>query len=63
MAVKPTGEEVQLAEVFTPATSPNEATAVPVLPATASSLALIGLLGLMALCAGFTVKAVAARLS
>jgi hypothetical protein len=51
MAVKPTGEEVQLAEVVTP---PPAATEVAVatektLPATASSLPLIALLGFLAL--------------
>ena len=54
MAVWPTGEEVQLAQVVTPpppartqaATAPAPTTT---LPATASTLPLIGLLGLMAL--------------
>jgi hypothetical protein len=74
MAVKPTGEEVQLAQVVTPpppaelaaAPAPREqapvSTPEPMLPATASTLPLIGLLGLMALGGGFAVRAAARRL-
>jgi hypothetical protein len=57
-AFKPTGEEVALAEVVTP--QPSELVAAP-LPATASSLPLIGLLGLMALGGAFTAGAFAKR--
>ena len=53
MAIQPTGEEVQLAEVVTPPPAETEvAMASPVadvLPATASPLPLIALLGLLAL--------------
>src|ERR1035437_5080636 len=47
MAVKPTGEEMQLAEVVTPPPAQTEA-AETTLPATASLLPLMALLGLMA---------------
>jgi hypothetical protein len=52
LAIKPTGEEVQLAEVVTPPPAPVEVAemaAEPTLPQTASSLSLIALLGLLAL--------------
>ena len=55
MAIKPTGEEVQLAEVVTPPPAQTEVAQWPAgpaertLPATASPLPLIGLLGLLAL--------------
>jgi hypothetical protein len=51
MAIKPTGEEVQLAEVVTapPATTEVAAVTEKKLPATASSLPLIALLGFLAL--------------
>jgi hypothetical protein len=48
MAVKPTGEEVQLAEVVTPPPAPTEV-AAKTLPQTAGPLPLIALLGLLAL--------------
>jgi LPXTG-motif cell wall-anchored protein len=53
MAIKPTGEEVELAQVVTPPpaaelTSPAEV-AMKTLPKTASSLPLVALLGLLAL--------------
>lgn len=67
MAIKPTGEEVQLALVVTPPpaerssamASTSEAAA---LPATASSVPLIALAGLMALAAAFAIRATAARI-
>jgi hypothetical protein len=67
MAIQPTGEEVQLSEVVTPPPAMAEATAAPAvpesaLPATASTLPLIGLLGLMALGAAFAVRTAAKRL-
>lgn len=66
MAVKPTGEEVQLDEVVTvPPTLPETATATATaaeLPATASTLPLIGLFGLMALAAAFAFRSFARRL-
>src|SRR5580765_6009596 len=51
MAIKPTGEEVQLAEVVTPPPAMTEVAAVSekTLPATASSLPLIALLGFLTL--------------
>ena len=68
MAIKPTGEEVQLAEVVTtpPAETPvatAEAPKVqtPELPATASTLPLIALLGLLSLTAAFVIGTFAAR--
>jgi hypothetical protein len=74
MAIKPTGEEVELAEVVTAppeATSENsanrvaEVAAAPMaqaLPSTASNLPLIGLFGLMALLAAFATRMAAKRL-
>jgi hypothetical protein len=71
MAIKPTGEEVQIAQVVTPpppaetqvASAPAPApTPQPALPATASPLPLIGLLGLMAMGGAFAVRAAAKRL-
>jgi hypothetical protein len=52
MAIQPSGEEVQLSEVVTAPPAPTQE-ANRALPATASSLPLIGLLGLLALCATF----------
>ena len=55
MAVKPTGEEMQLAEVVTPPPAETEVAAAPMmaeektLPATASLLPLMALFGLLAL--------------
>ena len=56
MAIKPTGEELQLAEVVTPPPAETEVAAAPMaaapvaaLPSTASSLPLMGLVGLLAL--------------
>ena len=67
MAIQPTGEEVQLAEVVTapPALADPAADATvaePMLPSTASTLPLIGLFGLMALLAAFAVRTAAKRL-
>jgi len=61
-AVEPSGEEVQTAEVVT-APTPAELNAAPAeeLPQTASPLPLIGLLGLLALGAGFTLRFVEVR--
>jgi len=57
-AVEPTGEEVQTAEVVTPPTAAvlSASDLPPDLPQTASPLPLIGLLGLLALGAGFTLR-------
>jgi hypothetical protein len=68
MAYKPTGEQVQLAEVVTTppaqtdAAVPAPAVADPVLPATASTLPLFALAGLMAFAAALAVRATARRL-
>jgi hypothetical protein len=69
MAVKPTGEEVQLAEVVTPPPALSEVAALPAatvaettLPATASTLPLVFLLGLLCLGAAFVVRSIASRL-
>ena len=67
MAIKPTGEEVQLAEVVTPPPADAEVTTASTvtetaLPSTASNLPLIGLLGLMALGGVFAVRTAARRL-
>jgi hypothetical protein len=55
MAIQPSGEEVQLAEVVTAPPAPAPA-AEPALPATASSLPLIALLGLLAICGTFAFR-------
>jgi hypothetical protein len=57
-AIQPTGEEVELALVVTP---PPPEQLVASLPATASNLPLIGLLGLMSLGAAFALGAFAKR--
>jgi len=63
VAVKPTGEEVQVAEVVEP--PPEVAAAKPAevaaLPQTASTLPLVGLIGLLALGTGFTLWAFSKR--
>jgi hypothetical protein len=78
MAIKPTGEEVQLVEVVTPPPALEAAPATQVaaaatpapglgivektLPATAGTLPLIGLFGFLTLGAGFAIRAVAKRI-
>jgi len=57
-AIQATGEEVELAQVVTP---PPPGLAAAALPATASSVPLIGLFGLMALGAAFVLGAFAKR--
>lgn len=65
MAIQPTGEEVQLAEVVTPPPTQPEAAVASVpektLPATASPLPLIALFGLLALGGGWTLRLVQRR--
>ena len=64
MAIKPTGEEAQVAEVVTPPpAAPVEVAMAKVkkLPRTASTLPLVGLIGLTALGAGIALRAAAAR--
>jgi hypothetical protein len=67
MAVQPTGEEVQLAQVVTPPPAEEPvamAAALPeTLPSTASSLPLIGLFGFLAIGAGLSVRLVRKRAS
>jgi len=67
MAVEPSGNEVEIAQVVTPPPAAEtlvaQATpaAEPALPKTASPLPLIALLGLLALGGGLTLRAVATR--
>jgi hypothetical protein len=64
MAFQPTGEEVQLAQVVTPPpvqTAATTSTAAAELPATASPLPLMGLLGFVALGGAFALRAVQRR--
>jgi hypothetical protein len=68
MAVKPTGEAVQVAEVVTPppaevvvASTVTEPAQPEELPKTASPFPLIGLFGLLALSAAFTIHVAAKR--
>jgi hypothetical protein len=70
MAVRPTGEETQLAQVVTPppaaemevaAAPAKNVETVPMLPETSSSIPLIGLLGLLALGGAIVVRSVAKR--
>jgi hypothetical protein len=70
-AVKPTGEEVAIAEVVETPPAPVAAKAAPVavvaqaepqtLPHTASSLPMFALAGLLSLCAGFTLLIITKR--
>jgi hypothetical protein len=70
MAFQPTGEAVQLSEVVTAppvevmqtAAAPAQVAPVEVLPATASNLPLLGLLGLLAIVGAFAARAAAGRL-
>ena len=63
MAIKPTGEEVELAQVVTPPPAEPVQIAAAQLPKTGSELPLIELLGLLALCGGLTLRLVQKRLS
>jgi hypothetical protein len=56
MAAKPTGEEVELAEVVTPPPAETLVATAPALPATASRVPLMALLGLLALGAAFALR-------
>jgi hypothetical protein len=60
LAFQPTGEEVELAQVVT--APPPEQLVAATLPATASTLPLVGLLGLLALSMSFVVGAFAKRI-
>jgi hypothetical protein len=57
MAIQPTGQEVELAQVVTPPPPAELATAAK-LPATASSLPLVALLGFVALGGAFALRAI-----
>ena len=59
-AEKPTGEEVELSEVFVTASTPSSELAEK-LPATATSMPLVGLIGLLSLGTAGTLRLVAAR--
>jgi hypothetical protein len=59
LAIQPTGEEVELAQVVTP--PPPAELRLSTLPATASSMPLIGLFGLMALSAALALGVFAKR--
>jgi hypothetical protein len=61
LAIKPTGEEVQLAEVVTPPPVEVAMAKPQTLPATASPLPLIALFGLLALGGALAVRAVEKR--
>jgi hypothetical protein len=56
LAIKPTGEEVQLAEVVTPPPVEMAQTAAPLLPVTGSSTPLLTLAGLLALGSALAVR-------
>ncbi len=60
LAVQPTGEEVELAQVVT--APPAEQLTASTLPATASTMPLIGLLGLLALSMAFVLRAFSKRI-
>jgi hypothetical protein len=62
MAAKPTGEEVEMAEVVTPPPAETDVAMAPALPRTASTLPGMFLFGLLALGAAFAVRGVAQRL-
>ena len=62
MAIQPTGEEMQLAAVVTPPPADTEVAMAPELPATAGTMPLIFLFGLMALGAALAVRGFAKRL-
>lgn len=69
IAVQPTGEEAEIAQVVTPPPVVNTTTdntanqPIDRLPQTASSLPLIGLIGLLSLCAGIALLAVPKRVA
>ncbi|MGA2133591.1 MAG: hypothetical protein ABSH50_14960 [Bryobacteraceae bacterium] len=62
MAIKPTGEEVELAQVVTPLPADEPVAAVQTLPATASTMPLIALLGFLALGGAFVLRQAQKRL-
>ena len=63
MAIRPTGEEVQVAEVVTtPPATETPVTREQTLPSTASNLPMIGLLGVLALGVFFAARAATVRI-
>jgi hypothetical protein len=65
-AVKPTGEEVEIAQVVTPPPAQQKETSdaterMEQLPQTASLLPLLGLIGLLSLGAGFALMGISKR--
>ena len=62
MAIQPTGEEVELAQVVTPPPAEPVQVAAAQLPKTGSELPLIELLGLLALCGGCALRLAQKRL-
>jgi len=60
-AIQPSGQQVEIAQVVTPP-PPEQLVASAALPATASNLPLIGLVGLMALSAAFALRAFTRRI-
>jgi hypothetical protein len=61
MAIKPSGEEVELAVAVAPEPVETAALAPAALPSTASTLPMIGLFGLLALGGAFAIRAIAER--
>jgi len=61
-AAKPTGEELELADVVTPPPTENLVAMTPELPATASTLPLTFLFGLLALGLAFALRSVTRRI-
>src|ERR1700719_3109064 len=63
MAIQPTGDEVEIAQVVTPppAVEVAQAEPAPVLPATGSSMPLVALFGMLALAGGLTLSLIQKR--
>src|SRR5579872_3678088 len=63
MAVQPTGQEVEIAQVVTPppAVEVAQAEPAPALPATGSSMPLVALFGMLALAGGLTLSLIQKR--
>src|SRR5579872_4360484 len=63
MAIQPTGDEVEIAQVVTPppAVELAQAEPAPALPATGSSMPLVALLGMLALAGGLTLSLIQKR--
>jgi len=61
MAVQPTGQEVEIAQVVTPPPTVAVAQAAPALPATGSSMPRVALFGLLALAGGLSMSLIQKR--